>query len=64
MQQNYDEIEIDLRDVIRAIFSRWWLILFVYWSLQSPLCYNKICYYPVYKAETSFIWGRNRGSVA
>ena len=23
---NYDEIEIDLRDVFRAIFSRWWLI--------------------------------------
>ena len=59
MQQNYDEIEIDLRDVIRAVFSRWWLILIcILISSVTSFAITKYVITPVYNAETSLYMGK------
>ena len=59
MQQNYDEIEIDLRDVFRAIFSRWWLIFIcILVSAATSYAITKYVITPVYKAETSLYMGK------
>lgn len=59
MQQDYDEIEIDLRDVTRAIFSRWWLLIIcILISSVTSFVITKYVITPVYKAETSLYMGK------